>query len=1088
MNVENLQDIYELSPLQQGMLFHTLYAPEAKQYFEQMSFSIPQAIDTTLLRKAWQHVLDRHEALRTAFHWDGIEKPAQVAYRRVDLRLHQEDWRALPSRSHASRLQAFLKAERERGFELSEAPLLRIALIQTANAEYQFVLSFHHLILDGWSLNIVLNEVQACYEAFSEGRDPLLAPSRPYGNFIGWLQRQDLAAAEEFWRRSLKDFRGTAPLVIGEPAHSSFSADDHAEEQAAIPKDSSDALRSWARQHHLTVNTLIQGAWALLLSHYSGERDISFGTTISGRPADLEGSGSMVGLFINTVPVRVRIEPGQPGIEFLRELQKQQFSAQQYEYVSLVQIHEWSEVPPGKPLFETLVVFENYPVAGFEVNSDTSQGTREVDVIERVNYPLCLVIAPGQQLFVRMLYIRSRFERATVMRVLGHFYRLLESLIEDPLRTIGDISPLTDQDRRQLLVEWNDTVSPYPRERSVARVFEEQAARSPDAIAVVFGDTQVTYTELNRRANQLAHYLRGFGVGPETLVGLQVERSAEMVLGMLGILKAGGAYVPLDPEYPLERLAFMLEDAQAPVVLTQERLRGTLPPGSRSVILLDGDWGRIAEETMDNPDCSCTGESLAYVMYTSGSTGKPKGVCVVHRGIVRLVLNTNYVSLTPSDRIAQASNASFDAATFEIWGALLSGATLVGIPKEVMLSPRELAAQIRKDLITVMFLTTELFVHCVHEVPDAFRTVRNLIVGGSAMPVREVREMLARAAPRRILNVYGPTESTTFATWYPVESVPEHAISIPIGYPVANTEIYLLSEDLSLVPVGVPGEIYIGGEGLARDYLHRPVLTAERFVRHPFRTDPGARLYRTGDLGRYRSDGVLEFLGRRDNQVKLRGFRVEMGEIEAVLRQHPAVREAAVVVREDAPGDKRLVAYVCPGRADGITAAELRKFLRRQLPEYMLPATFVLLETLPLNPNGKIDRAALPAPERDRREVAEQYERPRNTTEKILAELWGDVLNLERVGVHDDFFELGGHSLLATRLSSRIRDAFQVDLPLRAIFESSTISQLATLLDQAKARGEEVREPALVRVPREQYRGAGADGGMQKGPRSRRDQ
>jgi amino acid adenylation domain-containing protein len=619
-----------------------------------------------------------------------------------------------------------------------------------------------------------------------------------------------------------------------------------------------------------------------------------------------------------------------------------------------------------------------------------------------------------------------------------------------------------------LLEKWNDTGVAYPRDLRVHEVFEVQVERDPDAVAVVFGSEVLSYGELNARANRLARDLEKRGVGPEVLVGLCVERSLEMVVGMLGILKAGGAYVPLDPEYPKERLAFMLEDTRAPVLLTQERLVGGLPECGAEVVCLDADAEAIAVESEANLSVPGMPDDLAYVIYTSGSTGRPKGIGIPHRAISRLVLNTDYVDLDASDRIAQASNCSFDAATFEIWGALLHGGRLVGIGKDVMLMPRDFAAALREHEISVVFLTTALFNQVAREVPDAFRSVRHLLFGGEAVDPQWVREVLANGSPQRLLHVYGPTESTTFTTWYRVESIPEGATTVPIGRPIANTQLYVLDGGLQPVPVGVPGELYIGGDGLARGYLDRPELTAEKFIPHPFGAELGSRLYRTGDRVRALPSGDVEFLGRIDHQVKVRGYRIELGEVEAVLGRHPAVRDGVVLAREDLPGEKRLVAYVVSGEEPAPGSGELRSFLRQTLPDYMVPSAFVPLASLPLTPNGKIDRSALPPPDGARPELEDGFVAPRTPLEKVLVGIWCELLEMNRVGVHDNFFELGGHSLLATQMVWRVQDILQVDVPLRSLFQAPTVSEQANVIAESYGGREVAEEVARALAKLEQ--------------------
>ena len=640
------------------------------------------------------------------------------------------------------------------------------------------------------------------------------------------------------------------------------------------------------------------------------------------------------------------------------------------------------------------------------------------------------------------------FDAATIARMMEHYQRLLEEVVADPAQAQSALPLATEAARRQLVVEWNDTTTAYPRDSTVHQLVAAQAARTPEAVAVICADKQLSYRALNRQANQLAHYLRKVGVGPDVLVGICVERSPEMVIGLLGVLKAGGAYLPLDPAYPAERLAFLLQETQAPVLLTQRHLLERLPVHGARLVCLDTDWADIARESETDPAGRATAENLAYVMYTSGSTGQPKGVEIRHRGIVRLVCGAGYAYFGASETFLQLAPISFDASSFELWGALVHGARCVLFPG-TMPAPQELGAVLQRDRVSTLWLTASLFNTVIDEAPEALPGVRQLLIGGEALSVSHVRWALTQLPGTQIINGYGPTESTTFTCCYPIpRHLPPAVSSIPIGRPIANTEVFVLDQHLQPVPIGMPGELYVGGDGLARGYHKRPGLTAERFIPHPFRADPGARLYRTGDLVRYLADGNLEFLGRTDQQVKLRGFRIEPGEIEAALARHPAVREAVVVMEEETSDDKRLVAYFVPRQEPSPPISELRSLLRAKLPEYMVPAAFVPLRALPLMPNGKLDRKALPSPERVRPELENGFVAPRSPVEARLAEIWTSLLGIEPVGVHDDFFALGGHSLLATQVMSRLRTTFQLDLPLLTIFEAPTIAGLALALTQ----------------------------------------
>jgi len=1038
MKRENVEDIYELSPLQEGMLFHTLLTPGSGMYFQQLGFPLYGPLDLPSFERAWQKALDRHTILRTSFYWEDLGKPLQVVQRNVKLPVEYLDWRGVSAVEQEQRLDVFLKTDRDRGFELSDAPLLRLTVIVMAESAWYIVFSLHHLLLDGWSSDLVCKEAAAIYEAYGRRERFELPRCRPYGDYIAWLQRQDLSKAEAYWRKRLAGYKGPPPLGVGGPPgrHSDEQADVDLR-QTRIARSTTTALRQIARQHHLTLNTIIQGVWALLLSRYTGEEDIVFGGTVSGRPPELEGVESMVGLFINTLPVRARVLPDAQLIPWLRELQAEESEARQFEYTPLMQIQAWTGASRDVPFFETLLGFENFPTG---TRPSTNGGLVDFRYFGKTNYPLALVVGPGDELWVKLMYARPRFEPATVVRLLGHFERLLEGIAENLERRLSEIPMLTEAECRQQ-TEWNETETSYPRDATIHQLFEEQARTAPRATAISFAGDSLTYDQLNRRANRLARRLRDVGVGPETIAAICVDTPIELVTGMLGILKAGGAYVPLDPAYPEERLRFMLEDSGAAALITTRQLSGKLPARGTTLVALE-DFEEPTQDETDNPPSWTTAENLAYVMYTSGSTGRPKGAAISHRAVIRTVRNTNYITLGPSDAIAQISNFSFDAVTFEIWGALLNGSRLVGIPRTVTLLPDDFAVALRNERISTIFVTTDLFNQLVSERPDLFHALGNVLTGGSAIDPKRIAACLRHGPPRRLVHVYGPTESTTFASWHLVDKVAEGEKSIPIGRPLANTQLYVLDRYMNPLPVGVAGELYIGGDGLARGYLKRPDLSAEKFVPDRFSGRPGARLYKTGDRARRNSEGAIEFLGRLDDQVKIRGFRVEVGETEAALREHPGVREAVVLAREDVPGARRLAAYVVPVNAE-LSIADLRRFLDGRLPDYMVPSVFVLRDALPLTPNGKVDRKALAA-SGGRLAPEESYAEPRSPAEKTLANIWAQVLAVERVGIHDNFFELGGDSIISIQVIARAKEA-GLDLTLRQLFHNQTVAELAAV-------------------------------------------
>ncbi len=1070
MSKQTVEDIYPLSPMQQGIWFHTLYAPDAALYCVQLTCTLHGALDTEAFAHAWSQVIARHPILRTGFVGQARQEPAQVVYRRVELPLTEQDWRKLPPREQQARLDVFCQTDRVRSFDLATPPLMRLALLRVADDCYHLVWSHHHILLDGWCIPLLLQEVFTHYTRVQsarvqpEGTGPQiqLERSRPYRDYIRWLKQQDLAAAERFWRAQLSDLAAPTALVVDRAATAQDSSMSVSKERHAnLPAATTAALQNRARQHGLTLNTLLQGAWALLLSRYNGSEEVVFGVTVSGRPTDLPGAETMIGLFINTLPVRVSVPDDLPLVEWLQLLQQQQAAIRDYEYSPLPQIHRWSAVPQGEPLFESIVVFENYPVGDTLTREVAGLRITDVRSAEQTNYPLALVAAPGPELSLRLVYDTARFDAVTIERMMGHLQTLLAAMGEHlstatyPVRRL----PLLPTAEQQLLLrEWAGVASAYPHGASVHELFAAQAAATPDAVALVFGDATLSYRELNERANGLAHHLQRLGVGLERPVGLCMERSLEMVIGTLAILKAGGAYLPLDPTYPAERLAFMLADAQPGVVLSQPGTQAAVTaalaaaqmPGVTTLALdsdmlasdeLDSDK-LLAQRSADNPVSAAGAENLAYIMYTSGSTGRPKGTCIRHRSVVRLVKETNFAKLGADEVWLQFAPISFDAATLELWGSLLNGGKLVLFPPHTP-ALAELGEIIRREGVTSLWLTAGLFHLMVDERLEDLRGVRQLLAGGDVLSVPHVRKVLTELPACTLINGYGPTENTTFTCCHPMTTVDAVGNSVSIGKPIANTEVYILDRQLRPVPVGVAGELYVGGAGLARAYLHRAALTAERFVPHPYSTEAGARLYRTGDLVRWLADGTIEFLGRGDTQVKVRGFRIELGEIETALVSHPAIRAGVVVARGNNGGGKQLVAYTVAEREPAPSAGELRQHLQGTLPDYMVPALFVMLDALPLNANGKVDRQALPAPEEAQTDD-ETYIAPRTPTEEQLATIWSQVLGVERVGIYDSFFELGGDSILSIQV---IGKAGQQGLRLtpRQLFQHPTIAELASM-------------------------------------------
>jgi amino acid adenylation domain-containing protein len=1048
--------------------------PASSSYNVPWTWKVRSEVNVDALRRAFQALVDRHRILRTSYP-DASGQPV--------LRVHETvavDFEQVNSASWSDdEMTRCVSEEAHRPFDLENGPVLRVRLFTRTSQESILLVTQHHIAYDLWSMMTLLNELGIFYAAAVAGQQASLPAPHAYEEFAQW--QADLLAGPEgerlwnYWRTQMAgDIPPLSlPLDRARPAVQISRGATHA---LRIPDQLGQRLRQLAQSSGHTLFTLLLSAFQVLLSRYSGEHDIVVGSPMTGRTRpDLQ---DVIGYCLNMVPLRGDLSGDPSFTEVLRRLRTTVLGGLEHQDFPLALLVE--RLRPRREggqgaLFHVMFAL-NKPHRredqSLSLSMEEGAGQIELGGLQLEFIPIAeqgvvddlvlLVSEIDDSLSCRWQYNSDLFDASTIARMAGHFERLLESIVRSPETNISDLCILADDERRELTSSPH-TVSGYP-ERAIHRLFDEQAAKNPDAIAAQYGADQMTYAELQRRADRMARLLRARGVSTGALVGLLVERSLDMIVGMLGILKAGGAYVPLDPSYPQSRLAFMIADAGVPIVVTTQSLLERLPDPAPATICFDRDAAAEGADADLSSD-EITSDHAAYVIYTSGSTGKPKGVVIPHRGVVRLVCNTDYVALDPSDRIAQASNASFDAATFEIWGALLTGACVVGIEKDLALSPRAFADELHDRRITALFLTTALFNQMAREAPGGFRTLRHVMFGGEAVDPGAVRHVLANNPPARLLHVYGPTESTTFSSWHLVQSVADDATTVPIGGPIAYTQLYVLDQHLEPVPVGVAGELYIGGDGLAHVYHGRPELTADRFVPDPFSAEPGKRLYRTGDLVRWSRWNSVEFLGRVDHQVKIRGFRIEPGEIEAVLRQHPAVRETLVDVR-DLPGSGRsLVAYVVLEEQTS-SMNDVRGYLRERLPEYMVPSAWVTVDSFPLTPNGKINRAALPAPD-SARLLEEDFVAPQAGLEEQIASIWRDVLHLDRVGTRDNFFDLGGHSLLAVQVHARLRDELRREFSIVDLFRYPTVEGLARHLagdaagDRAPKRAAHVSRRAV---------------------------
>jgi amino acid adenylation domain-containing protein len=1009
---------------------------------------IPGALDHPALERAVGEMVRRHEPLRTVFaEVDGA--PVQVIAPFAGFTLPVEE---LPGADRAA-VRRRANEEAARTFDLAAGPLFRALLLRIAPDEHVLLTCMHHIVSDGWSVGVLNDELAQLYDAFRRGLpSPLPEPAYQYADYATQQRERMRGAALErelaYWRGRLADAPALLELPTDRP-RPPVQSHRGAIHRVRLDPARVERLEALARREGATLHMVLLAAFTVLLSRWAGTDDVAVGSPVAGRGRrELE---RLVGFFVNTVVLRTDLSGDPPFREVLRRVRTAALGAYAHQELPFERLV--AELRPERslghtPLFQVMFTFDapnpvDEPLPGMEaLPLDPDTGTSKFDLA------LALEAKP-EGLRGVLEYAADLFDAATIERMATHLLRVLDQAGHDPEIRLSALELADADERRRVVEDWNRTATPYPADAGVPALFAAQAARTPDAPAVVSGGETISYAELEARANRLAHHLVRAGVGPEARVGICLERGAEMIVALLAVLKAGGAYVPLEPAYPAERLAFMLADSGVALLLTQESLRGAMPvQAGVAVVSVDGDAARIAAESAEDPDRDVDARSLAYVIYTSGSTGTPKGAEIEHRGIVRLVRETDLIPLSPADRVAQVSTASFDAATLEIWGALLNGAALVVLSRDVMLAPERLEAAVRGDGITTLLLTTPVFNQMARERPGAFASLRTVSAGGEAADPAAMRAVLHAGAPERLLNAYGPTENTTVSTRHVVRDVPADARTVPIGRPIANSTAYVLGGAGEPLPAGLPGELYVGGAGVARGYLGRPALTAERFVPDPFAAEPGARMYRTGDRTRWLPDGTLDYLGRLDGQVKIRGFRIETGEVEAALRAVEGVADAAVLVRE-ASGERRLVAYVA-GAAD---ADVLRAHLRRTLPDYMVPGAFVVLDRLPLAPSGKVDRRALPEPEY----AGGSYVAPRTAAEEVLAGIWAEVLHLDRVSADGNFFDLGGHSLLATRVMSRVRAAFGVEPTVRALFEAPTLAELARVLEEMRGGGPQSR-------------------------------
>jgi len=1064
LDVANVEDIYPLAPMQQGLLLHTLLNPGAGMYMMQDRYRFASPIDVNAFEKAWQRVGERYEVLRTGFVWRTEEIQLQVVYRQIPSPVEYIDWRGIDEDEADRRLAVLLRQELDDGFDLERPPLLKVRLIQLAENLFYVVQSFHHILMDAWCRSLLLSDFFHYYDAYRLGTSYELTQPRPYRDFIAWLQQQDANVLRNYWQHELEGFDEITPIPYLKPHGSHDSVATVADVFSSLSHDESAELQNVARQHQLTVNTIVQGAWALLLGRLSQVDDILFGVTVAGRPLELEGIQETMGLFINTIPLRVSAPSPQTSVlDWLHGLLAKNLEMRQYEHLPLVEIQSLGEQSQGRSLFDSLFVFENAPI-----DASITEKIHDLHVSIKgnrthTNYPLTVVVVPGEQLMLQLSYDARKFDDSEVERLLSGFRQILLHIIDRPDAPYHELDVLPVNEMETQRAHCRGQSVAYPFERGYIDLFREQVRQHSRQVAVRHQGDTLTYGQLEDTSNRIAQALRQAGVKKDNVVALHAERGLALPSMILGTFKAGGAYLALDTRLPDQRIANMLTSSHASVLVATaeqtprlETVLESMPNPPRMIVFED----LVTAERLEG-DAAVTAhpDQAAYIIYTSGSTGEPKGVVVSHRGMLNNQLSkVPYLGLSASDVIAQTAALSFDISVWQTLAGLLCGASIEIVPDEIARDPSALLLYVRDNGVTVLQNVPAVIQGMLNTAPIDLPALRWLLPTGEASTSELVRQWFARYPVIPLVNAYGPAECADDVSLYLLRSGDdEHSAVVPIGKPADNTQLIVLDNQLNPLPTGVSGELYVAGVGVGRGYLNQPKLTAERFVPNPFADVPGERLYRTGDLARYRTDGVLEYIGRTDQQVKIRGQRIELGEIASRLVEFDVIREA-VVVAQEGPGGARLVAYAVAQPHELIDTAELRERLGQVLPDYMVPSLVVMLDALPLTPNGKVDRKALPEPDFA---SSAQYEPPQGETEETLAAIWSEVLGVERVGRHDNFFELGGHSLLALSVLERMR-VRGLESQVRTLFQSPELATFAKALSLEPNRKQLVVPPNRI--------------------------
>ncbi len=1046
ISLANIDAIYGLSPMQEGMLFHYRYDKSTLSYVEQTKLDFEQGVNIDALQKSFEYILKKHTILRTSFISDKVKTPIQCVNKVLKLPICLVDFSMMEPGKQETEFQELLNIDLTKGFDLAKPPLMRVTLVNMGSDHYKMIWTFHHIILDGWSVAQLVSQIMEVYEKYKQGNDPVTPDEDKFEDYIKYINARNRFEEERFWKSYLEGIKNPSLLpFVSKSIKRNIGQGRMRRINLDFSEEFSSKISAYCKQQQLTTNSLLQGVWAFLLSKYTGQKKVVFGVTVSGRPSDLLGAENKVGLYINTIPYCAKYEDRLSFEDWLRELQSNHSAAREFQYSSLSTIQKWSDVKGT--FFDSILVFENYPASKAFSKEGNQLKISNVETVEQSNYLLTLIAGMREKLELSFSFNNALLNVEFVELIKKQFESLLNIVIAQPKQSLSEVAKLLSQADVEAVYKFNDTEAVYPENETLNSLFERQALKAPDRIALSFEKETMTYWELDKRSNEIAQLLISKEIAKGEMVGVFLNRSFDMIASILGIIKAGATYVPIDTNYPLNRIKYMIQNAGVKHIITTDVLTKKSRIEDIIPVLLDtleqSDFLNDKLELRNDSGCP------AYMMYTSGSTGSPKGVVVNHQAIIRLIFNPSFEFLNNESVLYQFAPTTFDASTFEIWGALLKGGQLV-IASPGNKSLEEIGVELQMNKVNTLWLTAALFHTCVDSNIEIFSSIQYLLSGGESINVESIKKVKSRYKELVFINGYGPTESTTFAISNMILAESDIVTGMDvIGRPIGNTKAYVLEwETDNMVPLGCPGELCLAGPGLAKGYHQDPKLTREKFTQNPFnKSSKYNRIYRTGDMVRWMPNGTIEFIGRKDEQVKIRGFRIELGEVIQTLNDCRLVKQSTVVVHESESNNNILIAYVIP--EDKFDSKAIQTFLESKLPSFMCPSIIIPMDVFPMNANGKLARNKLPKPE-TLRLVNDHYEAPRNELEHQLVEIWSNLLHIEKIGVNDNFFDLGGHSLLASRLATALKSRFKINIPLKVLFSYATIHSLAKYIKIVK--------------------------------------